>query len=91
MDNIGAIFMSENVTTSNWTKHVDVRYNYVKEYVEDGFIEIVFVRSEDNRADVFTKNVSKDIYNNHKSTMIGTEEEVSEEYGTLEHVLKEGC
>ena len=43
VDNVGAIFMSENVTTSPRTKHVDIRYHFVREYVEDGFIEIIFV------------------------------------------------
>jgi hypothetical protein len=44
VDNIGAIFMSENVSTTSKTRHVDVRYHYVREYVEDGFVKIVFVR-----------------------------------------------
>jgi len=78
VDNIGAIFMSENVTTSNRTKHVDIRYNYVREFVEDGFIEISFVRSEDNRADIFTKNVLKDILWRHNDTMIGKESDIEE-------------
>jgi hypothetical protein len=38
VDNIGAIFMTENVSTSSRTKHVDVKYHFVCEYVEDGFI-----------------------------------------------------
>ena len=29
LDNVGAIFISENVTTSNRTKHVDTRYRFV--------------------------------------------------------------
>ncbi len=29
MDNVGAIFMAENVSTSPKTKHVDVRYHFV--------------------------------------------------------------
>ena len=35
--------MGENVTTSNRTKHIDVRYNYVHEFVQDRFWKIVFV------------------------------------------------
>ena len=38
VDNVGAIFMSENVTKSNRTKHVDTRYRFVNEFVEDEFI-----------------------------------------------------
>ena len=78
VDNIGAMFMSENVTTSNRTKHVDTRYNYVREFVEDKFIEITFVRSEDNYADIFTKNVKKEVLDNHKGVMIGTESDIKD-------------
>ena len=45
VDNMGAIFMSENSTTSNRTKHVDTRYRFVNEFVEDGFIEIILLKT----------------------------------------------
>ena len=32
-DNVGAIFMENNVTTTSQTKHVDIRYKYVNECV----------------------------------------------------------
>ena len=70
VDNIGAIFMSENVSTTNRTKHVDVRYHFVREFIEDGFVKIVFVRSKENAADIFTKNVNGEIYNYHSNTMV---------------------
>jgi hypothetical protein len=62
VDNIGAIFMTENVSTSSQTKHVDVKYQFVREYVEDGFIKIILGRSEHNVSDGFTNNVTGDIY-----------------------------
>jgi hypothetical protein len=57
-DNVGAIFMTENASATSRTKHVDARYHYVREFVEDGFIRIIFVKSENNKSDWFTKNVS---------------------------------
>jgi hypothetical protein len=42
-DNVGAIFMAENATATARTKHVDARYHFVREYVESGFLKIVFV------------------------------------------------
>jgi hypothetical protein len=42
-----------------------LRYHYVREYVEDGFIHILFVRSEDNLADESTKNVIGALYDAH--------------------------
>ena len=35
VDNVGAIFMEGNITTTCHTKHMDIRYKYINEYVED--------------------------------------------------------
>ena len=70
VDNVGAIFMSENVNTSNRTKHVDTRYRFVNEFAEDGFIEIIFMKTKDNVADIFTKNTSSEIGNCHHNKMV---------------------
>ena len=58
VDNVGAIWLSNNRTTSDRTKHIDIRTYFVKEYQEDGKIIIKFVKSEDNEADIFTKNTT---------------------------------
>jgi len=70
VDNIGAIYLAKNATTGSRTKHVDIRYHFVREYVEDGIVKIVFVRSEDNDADIFTKNLNGESFKRH-SDMIG--------------------
>ena len=57
MDNIGAIFMASNISTTYHTKHVDIRYKYVNEYVEDGVVQMTFVRSSENDSSMFTKNL----------------------------------
>jgi hypothetical protein len=62
VDNVGAIFMSENATATNRTRHVDARYHFVREFIEDDFIKIIFVTTGKNHADPFTKNVKGDIY-----------------------------
>jgi hypothetical protein len=48
----------------------DARYHYVREYVESGFLKIVFVNSKDTKADMFTKNVPSELYYQHKGTLI---------------------
>jgi hypothetical protein len=50
-DNIGAIFISENASTGFRTWHVDTRYHFFREFIEDGFIKIKFVRSVENDSD----------------------------------------
>ena len=45
VDNVREIFMVVNASAISHTKNVDTRYKYVNEYVEDGIMEIVFVKS----------------------------------------------
>jgi hypothetical protein len=75
-DNVEAIFMAENATVTARTKHVDARYQFVREYVESGFLKRVFVNSKDNKADMFTKNVSSELYNKHKGTFITIRQDI---------------
>jgi hypothetical protein len=65
VDNIGAIFMSENVTSSTRTRHMDTRWHFVREKQEEGLIKIVFVPSAGNISDILTKNVTGEVYHTH--------------------------
>ncbi len=67
--------MSENVLTSSRTKHTDTMYHFVREFVEDGFIRIIFVRTTENKADIFTKNVTGELYDTHTKSFLGTVKE----------------
>jgi hypothetical protein len=78
-DNVGAIFMAENSSSGVCTRHVDTRYHFIQEHIEDGFIQIVFVKSCENDADLCTKNVSKGIYDEHVSKFLGKVDEDLEE------------
>ncbi|GJV32694.1 hypothetical protein Tco_1393094 [Tanacetum coccineum] len=42
------------------TKHIDVRYHFINEQVEKGIVEIFFVRTEYQLADLFTKSLPED-------------------------------
>jgi hypothetical protein len=71
VDNVGAIYLANNQTTSQRTKHVDVRYHFVREYIEDGTVEIIFVKSKDNDADIFTKNLDGEAFWRHADKLLG--------------------
>ena len=70
VDNIGAIFMSGNVMVSPRTKHVDVRYHFVREFVYEGFIKVIFVQSTDNDADLFNKNLPGALHKKHATKLL---------------------
>ena len=70
VDNVGAIFLSNNASLSQRTKHIDVRYHFVREFVEDGVIKIVFVKSAENDADLYTKNLGEVMFAKHASKYV---------------------
>ncbi|HSN66223.1 MAG TPA: reverse transcriptase domain-containing protein, partial [Fusibacter sp.] len=66
-DNIGAIYLANNHSTSQRTKHIDTRTHFVREFVEQEILKVVFVKSEDNEADIFTKNTTEELFRKHMS------------------------
>nr|GEW24197.1 ribonuclease H [Tanacetum cinerariifolium] len=54
-DSKAAIAISCNLVQHSRTKHIDVRYHFIKEKVEKGIIELFFVGTEYQLADLFTK------------------------------------
>jgi hypothetical protein len=70
IDNVGAIFVAENPSATKHTRHIDARYHFVREYIIDGVIKIIFINSKENKADIFTKNVTGDIYEEHVDDFI---------------------
>ena len=71
VDNIGAIFMSKTVSVSQRTKHVDIRSRFVNEFIEEGFIKVIFVKSNENISDLFTKNLGSELFNKHAQKIVG--------------------
>nr|GEY73889.1 retrovirus-related Pol polyprotein from transposon TNT 1-94 [Tanacetum cinerariifolium] len=55
-----AIAISCNPVQHSRTKHIDVRYHFIKEKVEKGIVELFFVGTEYQLADLFTKALSED-------------------------------
>ena len=79
VDNVGAIWLSSNRNTGDRTKHIDIRTAFVKEYQEDGKIIIKFVKSEENDADIFTKNTRSIIYQKHQEKLVWDKKEVNDD------------
>nr|GFB76944.1 retrovirus-related Pol polyprotein from transposon TNT 1-94 [Tanacetum cinerariifolium] len=59
-DSKSAITISCNPVQHSRTKHIAVRYHFIKEYVEKGTIELYFVKTDYQLADIFTKALLTD-------------------------------
>jgi hypothetical protein len=54
-DNQGAVKLVHNPEYHPKTKHIALRYHFVRRAVEEKMVNVNFVRSEDQLADIFTK------------------------------------
>ncbi|GJT68414.1 retrovirus-related pol polyprotein from transposon TNT 1-94 [Tanacetum coccineum] len=59
-DSKSAIAISCNPVQHSRTKHINIRYHFINEHVENGIIELYFVRTEYQLADLFTKALPKE-------------------------------
>ncbi|GKB71199.1 retrovirus-related pol polyprotein from transposon TNT 1-94, partial [Tanacetum coccineum] len=59
-DSKSAIAISCNPVQHSRTKHINIRYHFIKEHVEKGIIELYFVGTEYQLADLFTKGLPKE-------------------------------
>ncbi|GJW10036.1 putative reverse transcriptase domain-containing protein [Tanacetum coccineum] len=59
-DSKSAIAISCNPVQHSHTKHINIRYHFIKEHVEKGKIELYFVGTECQLADLFTKALMKE-------------------------------
>nr|GEU33052.1 retrovirus-related Pol polyprotein from transposon TNT 1-94 [Tanacetum cinerariifolium] len=59
-DSQSAIAISCNPVQHSRTKHIHTRYHFIKEQVENGIIELYFVRTEYQLADMITKALPED-------------------------------
>nr|GEX88113.1 retrovirus-related Pol polyprotein from transposon TNT 1-94 [Tanacetum cinerariifolium] len=59
-DNKSAIALYCNNVQHSRSKHINIRYHFIKEQVENGVIELYFVNIEYQLADLFTKALRRD-------------------------------
>nr|GFA30249.1 hypothetical protein [Tanacetum cinerariifolium] len=62
-DSKSAIAISCNPVQHSRIKHIFVRYHFIKEHVEKGMIELYFVKTDYQLADIFTKALPTDHFN----------------------------
>ena len=68
-DSHGAIFNSQNPVTQKGIKHIEIRYHYIREQIELGNIKLYHVPTNENVADMFTKNLGPNDFLKHRQAL----------------------
>ena len=61
-DNTRAINISKNLVMYTKTKHIAIKYHYVRELVQDKEVKMEYVHTKEQIADIFTKALPKDTH-----------------------------
>ena len=70
-DNKGAIDLAKNPLSSSNSKHIDVRYHFLRELAASGDIAVQYLRSEDQHADILTKAIGRESFGRHRDFLLG--------------------
>ena len=62
-------FFSTNYTGKR-THHIDAKYHFLPDYVEDGTIKIQFVSTDENIADIFTKSPTTELFKKNRTALL---------------------
>ena len=68
-DNQGAIALSKNPKDHPRTKHIDIKYHYIRECMEKKEAQLIYCTTEDMLADILTKGLPKVRYQHLRSLL----------------------
>jgi hypothetical protein len=61
-DNESAIRMADNPIEHGRTKHIDIRYQFLRDHQQKGDIKIAYVNTHNQLADIFTKSLEENTF-----------------------------
>ena len=68
--NKATIYNSKNQSINPKTKHIDIRFHYVRELIKENKIKLNYVKSEKNLADGFTKYLNNTLMDNFRQSIL---------------------
>lgn len=65
VDNKGTMDLINGYSIGGGTKHCEVRIAYIRQLREEGKITVEWISTDDNEADIYTKNVTNQVFEKH--------------------------
>ena len=69
VDNQGAMKLAENPLFHNRTKHIDIRYHFIRDTLASGEIVLQYLPTADMVADIMTKPLPREKHEKHSGAM----------------------
>ena len=68
-DNQASIYMSNIPRFHERTKHIGIRYHYVRTAIEQNLIHLFYIPTTENPADLLTKSLSRELHKRHTNRL----------------------
>ena len=71
VDSKGAAYLGEKKANNKRSKHIDVRFHFVGHYIAEKTVELFYVPTQENIADIFTKSLTPAAFKKLSKELIG--------------------
>ena len=70
-DNQACIQIADNPISQRKTRHIDIRYHFIRDYINDGYITVQYCPTKQMLADILTKVMHRPAFNRLRGKIIG--------------------
>ena len=92
-DNINAINLSKNPVQHSKSKHIEIRYHFIRDLVEERVVCLEFIHTDNQKADIFTKPLNSPWFESLRKTIAlpGIQMQTGLVVWMIERVLQEAA
>jgi hypothetical protein len=71
VDNKGVVDLANNWSVGGRTRHISVHVNFLQELKEQGLLHVVWIPTDENSANLFTRNLPGPLFEKHANVFTG--------------------
>ena len=72
VDNQGAINLAKNPVNHQRSKHIDIKYHFIRSEIQNGNVKLHHIPTDNNVADIFTKPATRPKLERFKNFILGS-------------------